>query len=473
MELYDYQKQYIAKMRASISQGNNRLILCAPTGCGKTIMFSYMVSRHILKGGKALVLTHRAELLTQAGGAFEKFGIMPEYITAKTQNITVLGGSAYVGMVETINNRDIDLSVFSLVIIDEAHLENFTKIFDRISPDAVVIGATATPQRKGKQASLDEFYTDLIQVVDTPELIQLGKLSAAQSYGIPFDTKGMKRTANDFDTAAFYEENKIYEGVINNYRIYGNNQKTILFASNVESSKRVCYEFQVNEYNARHVDGKMNPKQRAEIFEWFDNTPDAILCNCGIATTGFDQPDIHNVILYRATTSLPLFLQMCGRGSRVAPDKPHFNIFDFGGNIKRFGFWETPRKWSLKKPEKKKEQAAPVKECPQCCYINYASASVCQNCGLEFPKPEKTPEEVILQKLSSIPKGKRVSDLSLQDLLVLQKSGRLKAPFVWRVVRSRGVDTIKFYAKIAGYKNGWIHRQAQEMNNTDFKDVTI
>src|SRR5690606_41971324 len=62
------------------------------------------------------------------------------------------------------------------------------------------------------------------------------------------------------------------------------------------------------------------------VLKWFADSPNGILCNVGILTRGFDQPDIEVVILYRATKSLPLFLQMVGRGSRTTPTKKDFYI---------------------------------------------------------------------------------------------------------------------------------------------------
>ena len=73
-------------------------------------------------------------------------------------------------------------------------------------------------------------------------------------------------------------------------------------------------------------------KERDRILGWFENTKGAVLCNCGILTAGYDCPDIEVIILYRATTSLPLFLQMVGRGSRVTDVKREFTILDFGNN---------------------------------------------------------------------------------------------------------------------------------------------
>jgi superfamily II DNA or RNA helicase len=325
---------------------------------------------------------------------------------------------------------------------------------------------------------MSDFYDDLIHEIDTPELIEIGKLNPAKSYGIPIDLSGLKKSGEDYDTASYYSENKIYKGVVSNYEKHARWTKTILFASNIESSKEVCREFVQMGYKAKHVDGGMSKQERSEIFDWFDKTPDAILCNCGIATAGFDQHDIATVILYRATTSLPLFLQMCGRGSRLSPQtgKTHFNILDFGNNIHRHGFWEEPREWKLKYVKKSnKESASPLKECQKCFALNYASARTCQTCGEDFPKTEKEErEEIELQELNRLTTtGRRISSLSVNELTILQRAKKLKSAFVWRVLRSMGESYIRYYADCMHYSDGWIYRQLQEINDNEYRDYEI
>jgi superfamily II DNA or RNA helicase len=475
VQLRDYQNKLIAGLTERMRQGKKRLILCAPTGAGKTVMFSYMVSNAVKKGKKVLVLTHRKELLKQAGGTFSRFDLYPELIEAGIECDT--SKQLHVGMVETVNRRLDSLELFlasrDLIIIDEAHLQPFNKLFPYISKSTFVIGATATPHRDSTQNCLSEFYEDIVQEVDTLDLIDLGFLSKAKSYGVEIDLKGAKKSATDYDTEKFYEENRMWEGVILNYERYAKNKKTILFSSSVNSSKRMTDEFVSKGYNARHIDGTTPKAERNEILQWFDETPNAIICNCGILTAGFDQPDIDCVILYRATTSLPLFLQMCGRGSRVTETKKQFTILDFGNNIKRLGFWERERKWELKRPEKKqKETPAPVKECPDCGFINHMRVVNCVECGYEFKKAKDEAEEVVLQELKfNRIEGKKVSELSLDDLIFLQGLKKVKATFIWRVVRSRGLSTAKIYAKMMNYNQAWIDRQ--DFQDINFHDVTV
>lgn len=479
IELYEYQEKYINELRKNIAKGKRRLILCAPTGSGKTVMFSYMVSQAKAKGKKVIVFTHRSELLNQAGGTFEKFGIKAEPIQAGKN--TDKTAPIHVAMVETFNRRKAELTELlqakDLVIFDEAHLQNFNKILPLISSDSVVIGATATPERKPKDVQLIDFYQDIVQVMDTPDVIEMGKLVPAKYYGVDIPIKGMKRTAHDYDTSSYYEENKTYKGVVKNWEKHTPNTKTILFASKIESSKEVCQEFQAKGYNAKHIDGKMGKKEREEVLEWFASTNNGILCNCGILTAGYDEPSISTVILYRATTSLPLYLQMCGRGSRLHPGKENFTILDFGNNIARHGYWHNRREWKLDNSKKRnKEDAMPIKICPDCDAMVRASASNCDYCGFEFPKPEPTEEEVILKELKEVEKqGKKLSELSLKELITLQLSKKEKSTYIWRVVRARGKGELREYAELMGYSSGWVNMQIGEIykGNVNFMDKKI
>lgn len=476
IELYEYQKEYIQALREQMKKGKKRVVLCAPTGSGKTVMFSFMVLEHIKKGGNVIVFTHRSELLIQSGGTFEKFGLKPELITANSK--PDLDHGLHIAMIETFNRRIEDYELIlarkTLVIFDEAHLQNFTKIMTYVSDKSFVIGATATPYRKPKEIQMAEFYDDIVQLMDTPDVIDLGNLCKAKSYGVKIDLSGLSKSGEDYNTSEYYSENKLYSGVVDNWKKYSLNQKTILFASNINSSKEVCNEFFKNGFNAKHIDGKVSATDRQEILQWFKNTPDAVLCNCGVLTAGFDQPDILTVILYRATTSLPLFLQMCGRGSRTYPNKTHFNILDFGNNIERLGFWQDRRIWKLTyEPKATKEGVQPQKDCPDCGYKQPASTKECENCGYVFKPKEKTQDEVELELLDYTTTGKKISQISVQDLIKLQKMKRLKHSFVWRVIRSRGEQTLQYYAKIMGYSKGWVYRQIQELDDCKYKDFEI
>jgi superfamily II DNA or RNA helicase len=461
MELRSYQSQLIESLRAKIKEGKKRLVMSAPTGSGKTVMFTYMVSQHLKKGGKALVFTHRTELLKQAGGTFSKFGLSPNLI--KANSTPDLSQPLHVAMVETFNRRMEKYSAFlksrTLIIIDECHLASFDKLFDYFSKDTVIIGATATSYRKGKGVKgLDEMYEDICQVIDTPQLVEMGFLSTAKTFGVKIDLSKAEKRGEDYDTSRLYETNKIYQGVVENYKRIAPGTKTILFASNVESSKQVCNEFNLNGILAKHIDGETPSWKRTEILQWFDKTPNAVVCNCGILNAGFDQPDVRTVILYRATTSLPLFLQMCGRGSRMAEGKIEFTILDFGNNIKRLGFWEDSREWSLKKDQKRdsKEDAMKTKDCPECNAILPTAVTFCKYCGHIFQKREKEKEEELIAKLVELSKPqafKLARQADIKGKVLLVKAKKIKAAYLLHQMTD--VNEARAFIKELGYKQGW------------------
>src|SRR5690606_14153391 len=108
------------------------------------------------------------------------------------------------------------------------------------------------------------------------------------------------------------------------------------------------------------------------------------LCNVNVFTTGFDSKQVQAIILNRATTSLALFLQMCGRGARSTDKiyKDSFIVIDGGSNIERHDPWSSPsRDWykifheGIGKDKAKKESPLSVQECKDCGYLFARSES--------------------------------------------------------------------------------------------------
>lgn len=461
MILRDYQEKYIAELRNSFVKGNRKVVLCAPTGAGKTIMFSYMTRNSFTKGNKVLILTDRKELFSQSDSVLCKLGMNPQLI--KPNEKVDLNESLFVGMIQTIMRR-IDImkdwiNSLDLIIIDEAHKSIFDNLFEHVNEKTYVIGATATPFREGKQRALSKFYTDIIQVIDTPELINKGNLSKPISYGVKIDLKGVKTKGGDYDEKSLadkYSEIKLFHGVYDNYTRICNGKKAIVFCPNIESSKELVQSFVDKGLPAMHVDCYMS--DRDEVIDWFENTPGAILSNYGILTTGFDCPTIEVVILYRATKSLPLFLQMVGRGSRVTSSKSDFIILDFGNNIRQHNYWEEPRSWTLSKKEKK-EGAAPIKEC-KCGYLLYASIMECPECGHIFEKSTEEKEKDIiveLQELSKTRLNNRIAKADFKELELIAIAKGYSKNWIFHQLKSP--NDFREYGKYKGFKPAWAEMQ--------------
>ena len=399
-----------------------------------------MVSRAVEKGKKCLILTDRTELLVQAGGSLQNFGLKPIEIK-QGKKINSLNGCLYVGMAQTLKRRLKDqmyidfLLNLDLIIFDEAHKQEFNNIMPFISKSCIVVGATATPYRDSNQKSLDEFYNNIVEVVTIGELIKDKFLAKPHTYGVKVDLSSVKTKGGDYDqdqVAKVYDEVKMYHGVYENYIKLTPNKKAIIFASNIASSIQLVNDFKSRGLPIEHIDGNTPNSERKRILEWFKITPNALISNVGILNAGFDEPNLEVVILYRATKSISLFLQMCGRGSRVTENKKDFTVLDFGNNIQRHGFWEQERNWDLKK-KNKKEGVAPVKDCPECSCILPARIMECPECNHIFEKTEKDKEDdliVELQKMSYDQIKNEIKTADFKKLEMIAKSKGYKTTWI-------------------------------------------
>lgn len=470
INLRPYQIESINELRYGFKK-YKRQILALPTGAGKTVVFSEMVRLANEKQTVTIVLTDRTELFKQTIKALGRVGVAVEEISPNSKK-TYLGATIYLAMIETLKRRVNIIEQLNpkLIIIDEAHKGNFTKIFE-LFPDAKIIGATATPVGK----HIPKFYQNIVQNIDVPDLVENGFLVPCKPYQMVDDFSDLSVEKGEFSNQsldAHFNKPSLYNGVVENWQKLANGLKTICFCVNIEHTINTCNAFLDAGISAEFITSKTPTIERDGILKAFTNNSFTVLVNCGILTTGYDEPSILCVIMNRATKSLPLWLQCAGRGSRLFPKKKEFILLDFGGNHTRLGLWNEPRIWSLKE-KKKKEGVAPVKDCPKCSALLPAFVRNCKYCGHEFDiKESEIKEGVMIEVLPKVPdqlKGKKISELNLFELIELQKSKKYKASYIWRVVRNK--ELIEEYAEIMGYSNGWVYRQEQEKDNefTDYK----
>ncbi len=67
-----------------------------------------------------------------------------------------------------------------------------------------------------------------------------------------------------------------------------------------------------------------------------------ILVSVNMLDTGFDCPEVRNLVMARFTHSSILYQQMRGRGTRLSPGKDRFTMWDFTGVTLRHGDDDTP-----------------------------------------------------------------------------------------------------------------------------------
>lgn len=379
-----------------------RLIFQLATGGGKTVCFAGLCQRFINKQQtRILILVHREELLKQARKTlYDWYEIVAVPITANHKYFP--NAQVYVAMVETAHNRlKKNKNYFGdvgLVIVDECHIGNFKKLYSYF-PESIIIGFTATPIASTRKDPLKNYFQDIVCGIDIPELIEIWRKDNTQGL-VPNKTinvTNVKRSElaiknGEFDDSAMsqvYSSTKHVHNCVAAYQKYCLGKKTLIFNCNIEHSKKVNEAFVAYGYPSRHLDGTTDPQERVKTLHWFATTENAILNNVGVLTTGFDEPSILRIIVNKSTMSLPLWLQMTGRGSRPYPGKQEFLIIDMGENALTHGDWCDPRDWGSmfrNPPEPKAEGEAPVKACIGCDALIHASQIICKFCGAENRK---------------------------------------------------------------------------------------
>lgn len=348
-ELYSYQKGAIQKIFECFETADEdyHLLYQLPTGGGKTVIFSEIVSQYLKTHKKrVLVMTHRIELCKQTSAVLSEFGVVNKVIDSKANLDDQSQYQCFVAMVETLNNRlkdnKLDISDIGLVIIDEAHYNSFTKLF-KFFEKSFILGVTATPLSSNIELPMTDNYNELIVGESIESLIENRFLAKANMYSYNVGLTSLVVGANgDYTVKSsedLYTNNEMLSKLMDAYKERCEGKKTLIFNNGINTSLFVYDLFRAAGYPVAHLDNTATKKERTEILEWFKTTPNAILTSVSILTTGFDEPTVEAIILNRATKSLTLYYQMIGRGSRVLDHKDTFDVVDLGNNFHRFGPW--------------------------------------------------------------------------------------------------------------------------------------
>jgi superfamily II DNA or RNA helicase len=481
MQLRDYQFKAIELIWEALKTFI-AIILCIPTGGGKTVIFAEIAKQSIADGVPVMILCNKKELISQARKKLNFLGLYPTIIDPDYK--THVTSMCYVASIDTLRNRV--LPDIGLLIVDEGHIRSFDPIVLEYKARGVkIVCFTATPERVGKKflkegtrianlypdytGQMGDIYQKIIEPTTIPELLQLGHLEEPVYYGPEIDLEGVRTKGGDFDEDDLFNKfnkPKIYAGVIENYLKYAEGKKMICFCVNVEHSIKTAEEFCKAGIPAEHVDG--TSKDRDKILERFAQGKTLILCNFGITTTGFDEPTVQGIILNKATKIYSLYMQMVGRGARPCPEigKDGFIVIDHGSHLRRIGWWEQEHEYSLDlRHVSKTIGAGPIRYCESCEAIIPLSKIVCPHCDTA---QEKQPAEMQLHE-SKFVKFERPDEfvkatkplhkMTVQELEEYREKKEYKLGWVVHQLIARGEEALREYAALKNYSDAWVRRQ--------------
>lgn len=338
ISLRPYQLEAIEGIGRAFAEGNRSTLLVLPTGLGKTITFGSFIRRHVQEGGRALVLAHRGELIEQAFEAMVRLGLDPAIEKAQQYARAMCDPSVVIATVQTLQRDRLagwPTDYFSLVVTDEAHhatADTYRRIYSHFG-DALHLGVTATADR-----SDETFLGDVFQSVAYD--MSLWEAMTAPSPGpylcrlrfvqcdVGIDLRDIRTTGGDFNQGDLEEAIRPHvEALANAIRQEVGDRQTLVFTPDVGSAQAMATAVDSLGLKARWSSGD-DPDRKAKVAE-YKSGEIQVLANCNLFTEGFDAPRTSAVVLCRPTKSRPLYAQMVGRGTRLAPNKTDCLIVDF------------------------------------------------------------------------------------------------------------------------------------------------
>lgn len=410
--LRPYQARAIEDLRVAMREiGNNghfpRIILCAATGSGKTVIAAHLIQLAVNKGASVLFLAHRRELIFQCAGKLRENGIDFGIILAGHERSPA--SRVQIASKDTLYSRAIRreenkmiLPPATLIICDECHRSTaptFFKIIEQY-PEAVCIGLTATPSRKDGKA-LGDLWQKIVNVASYRELVEVGALVPARVYAPEMpDLTDVKITAGDYNQKQLeraMNKTKLVGSIFHTWEKLARNRPTVIFASGVAHSLHIQERFTANGIRCEHIDGETDLHRRAEILDQLHTGEIDVLTNVGVCTEGWDEPRVSCVVVARPTKSRVLWRQMSGRAMRPSPGKIDCLVIDHGACVFDHGFPDDDVDWELETSSKKEREKAKIERqdrttiCEECKFVYHAEPN-CPNCG--EPRPVRKPRVI-------------------------------------------------------------------------------
>lgn len=390
-------------------------VVAMPTGTGKSVVIAEIVRRVLMRWPtiRFMMATHVKELIAQNADKLHTMlpGVDLGIYSAGLKQKTALSPVVYGGVASMVKNPKL-FGHRHLMLVDECHLISDTNeamyltLIDQLrimNPKLRVVGFTATPYRMGLGLLTNGRMFDAICYDDTTlerfnQLIAQGYLAMLipQQTDAYIDKEGvLTSSTGDYvqaqaeDRAMQVTRAALTEAVMKHRHT---RFSWLVFAGGLKH----CYQIRdiltelgvtCTVIHSNSKDYPITEKERDDRIADFKAGKYQAVINYGVLTTGFDHPPIDMIIMLRLTKSVPLWVQMLGRGTRpfdgnhIFPPKKNCLVLDFARNTRLLGPINDPII-----PQKKGGGVgdAPVKICECCGTYNHISVKWCVGCGEEF-----------------------------------------------------------------------------------------
>ena len=370
IKLFDYQEDMKERIEKALHL-HRSVMAQMPTGTGKTYLLTAVIDSFVSNNPmeKVWIVAHRRELVSQIDETVRKFH---SYSASNTSSL--LSSVKAVSIQWLSKHYDEIEEEPGMIVIDEAHhalAKTYKEMWERF-PKAKFLGLTATPCRLNGKGFTDLFDV-LVQSWSVPEFISKGRLATYDFVSIKSDgvtqrlidslqKRGADGDYQNKEMDMLLNKKPSIERLYRSLEEFGKDRKGIVYAINISHAQKITKLYQEHGVKAIAIDSKTPATERQQDIEAFKKGDIQVLVNVDIFSEGFDCPDVEFVQLARPTLSLAKYLQMVGRGLRVAKGKKNCVIIDNVGLYRVFGLPSQVWNWNAMfegklKVGKKKETA--------------------------------------------------------------------------------------------------------------------
>ena len=354
IKLFDYQENMKERIEKALRL-HRSVMAQMPTGTGKTYLLTAVIDSFVSNNPmeKVWIVAHRRELVSQIDETVRKFH---SYYASNTSSL--LSSVKAMSIQWLMRHYDEIEEEPGMIVIDEAHhalAKTYKEMWERF-PKAKFLGLTATPCRLNGKGFTDLFDV-LVQSWDVPEFISKGRLATYDFVSIKSDgvtqrlidslqKRGADGDYQNKEMDMLLNKKPSIERLYRSLEEFGKDRKGIVYAINISHAQKITKLYQEHGVKAIAIDSKTPAVERQQDIEAFKKGDIQVLVNVDIFSEGFDCPDVEFVQLARPTLSLAKYLQMVGRGLRVAKGKKNCVIIDNVGLYRVFGLPSQVWNWN-------------------------------------------------------------------------------------------------------------------------------
>lgn len=434
-ELRDYQADWVLEVGRALA-AMKYVVGQAPTGAGKTVMFSFIAMGAMRKANRIIIVAHRKKICQQISDELTKFGV--PHTRIQTGHPFHPESPVQVGMVMTVKSRIDRLRKPTILIIDEGHHSraNTYQVLLKVWQPQYVLSVSATPKP-------DPFFKALVHGPQIRWLVEQGWLARPIHIAPPplMDLTGVGMVAGDYHQGRLgvaMNKATITGNAVEQYRKNLDRQPALAFCVTVQHARDVAAEFAAAGYRTAVIHGEQDEDEQNALLDDLGEGRLDVLCSCEMVGEGVSVPAIAGIIMLRPTKSIVVFMQQIGRALRMKSGRNVAIILDLVGNWKTpgFGLAEDHRIWELEKLPKAEPSA--ISQCQSCFHVFGTSAADWKKqatCGSdEAPRPRnclldarvgdlgapRTPPKVVDGELTTITRYPEWA----QGLNILEAKGR-------------------------------------------------